>query len=1237
LRAGSKRWFSSLYSLDAVKSLQFPERLLRSFAYPSFSEKVLPTSKYPASMTFMTPTNCILRRLLFAACLLTGGSLFTLAQTVPSPAPNASDLAKYDTNKNGRLDAEELAAKEKDAVRLVRNQPSPANVVTTSDSEAGAVQTLSPFVVNSTQDTGYRASSTLAGTRLNTPLADVGAAISVYTKDFLNDIGATDSQFLVYATGMEAAGAYGNFSGATSDINATEVISFNPRADPQSSSRTRGLSAPGFTRGFFTTNVAMDGYNTERVTVARGPNAMLFGVGSPAGVVDTSLLMPDLIRNKNSVTVRYGNNDSLRLSVDFNRVLIPKKVAFRLAALRDREQFNQRPAFEEKKRIYGALTYEPFRSTSLRTNFESGRTQANRPSTVLPFNNISPYWYAAGRPSYDWSFYDDPARNPAALAQGSGFGAAAFGPGFFIGPTGAIIDQIAVFYNQPTDTKPAYGFRSQLNNTNATQANFIKNQLFQPLVNRDLGLDNIKTLGTLDVFEIPAAFWTGANVLPGQQPNFAPAGVKKQGFTNFDAFDFRNHMIDETGGQSDSFHTFNIALEQRAWGDRIGIELAYDKQRVDRRTNISFLAIGGDSPIRIDPNVTLPTGQPNPNLGRPYVTSGNTRYTNVLTARENKRITAYLKYDCKDLRQSWAKWLGRHALSGVREDALIDQVSYNPQFRMDGPLARELNPAVNASNRIPAIVVYIGPSIIGNSNPLRLESVHVPQIKNGPVGTPITSFVRAGDAVDPGHFENSEATLTTFINAGTVSRERIKSSAANLQSYWLQDHLITAAGWRRDEDYFVRRAVNFVANPANPNDPGKTVFGFDDLQFPHTPPPQTSKEIKSYSVVLRWPKRFIKLPPGTDLGLFYNQSENFTPSGDRVTPYGEKIAPPQGTTTEYGFNLSTLHDKVVFRVNWFETNVQRQTFTPGVFGTASVPAVVGLVATWATEGNVNPQLVAMRTADIKTLLSGLPANYLDLYGYKLTGTVPNLATSNNTNLPGQSDTTDFTATGKEFEVVINPTSHWRIMANVAKQQTVQSNSLPWLKKFIATMTPIWKQLGDRAVARYPVGWQPGDVLGNQNVSTYIDINVMVPFATAIATEGSASAEQRKWRANLVANYTFGRGSPFAEKLKGWGMGGAGRWQDKLGIGYPTKRNIDGSVRLDLAHPYYAPPLTNIDGWMSYSRKLSNGRINWRVQLNVTNLYGQGDTIPIGVQPWGVYSTVRLAPERRWHLSNTFGF
>ena len=41
--------------------------------------------------------------------------------------------------------------------------------------------TLNPFTVTSERDEGYQAQSTLAGSRLSTPLKDVGAAISIYT------------------------------------------------------------------------------------------------------------------------------------------------------------------------------------------------------------------------------------------------------------------------------------------------------------------------------------------------------------------------------------------------------------------------------------------------------------------------------------------------------------------------------------------------------------------------------------------------------------------------------------------------------------------------------------------------------------------------------------------------------------------------------------------------------------------------------------------------------------------------------------------------------------------------------------------------------------------------------------------------------------------------------------------------------------------------------------------------
>jgi outer membrane receptor for ferric coprogen and ferric-rhodotorulic acid len=44
---------------------------------------------------------------------------------------------------------------------------------------------LNPFVVSENDAVGYSAASTLAGTRINTALRDVGAAISIITPEFL--------------------------------------------------------------------------------------------------------------------------------------------------------------------------------------------------------------------------------------------------------------------------------------------------------------------------------------------------------------------------------------------------------------------------------------------------------------------------------------------------------------------------------------------------------------------------------------------------------------------------------------------------------------------------------------------------------------------------------------------------------------------------------------------------------------------------------------------------------------------------------------------------------------------------------------------------------------------------------------------------------------------------------------------------------------------------------------------
>ncbi len=1141
---------------------------------------------------------------------------------------DGTNLAVVADKKNGALslvrtvDPNALRAALKNSVRPEKNG-------TPSGDET---LVMSPFVVGSTQDTGYQATSTLAGTRLNTPLKDLGASISVYTRDFIDDLGITNAnELMVYATNMEAGGPGGNISGASNDLSEPMVVGDAVRVSPQSSVRTRGLASPSFTRGFFLTGIALDGYNIERVTVNRGPNAALFGVGSPAGVVDHTLLLPDLHRNKNQVVMRYGNNDSLRGSVDFNRVLIPKKLAARIAAVRDREEYNQRPAFEEKKRIYGALTFEPFKSTALRVNFESGNTRANRPFTVLPMNSISKPWYDEGKPTFDWTYYDDPARNPNAAAQDAGLG----NYHIFFGQ-GTIFDQLAEIYDTPNATAASRAFRTVQNVLAGNPLNQVRGGTLNPLINRDSAGDSIRFVGTRNIYSISLLYWQD-HVLPGQQPGlWAPAGIKNQTFTDFSAFDWKNRMIDETSRQGESFHTFNAALEQRFWKDRIGIEAAYAKERVDRRARNSFFQRSNNNEIRVDVNVTLPTGEPNPNLGRPFTISNWSTWFNSLTERETSRVTGYLKYNFNDLSPSWGKWFGRHTVTGLYENYAIEDINYQTRLAADGPAARAMHPDISQAPRKIGRVVYLGPSIIGNNNPLQLQPIQIPSAAVGPSSIPVRFFFREANATDPGHFEDVPLSWVEINNGGGTQREVIESKAAVLQSYWLRDQLVTMVGWRRDADYSDQKSFNHVRNPSDLNDPGKVHYSLDDFSFPRTPTPRVAKEIVSYSAVLNWPRKLINLPAGTNISLFYNRSENFTPLGTRRNAFREDLPSPQGQTTEYGFNLWGFGDRLSLRVNRFETSIAGATFNPAVVGMATNTAMFQQTQSWMTEGNINPHLMEMRDAQFELLFSTLPANYRDLYKFQRTGETPNLATSYNSLSP--SDTTDYVSTGTEIELALNPTRNWRIMVNVARQETVQSNMVPTLKKFMGLMKPVWEQLRDVPQNNYPDGWQPGDSLvGIPTYGGYLDKFVMVPYATLLATEGQASAEQRKWRANLVTNYAFDRGSIFGVKLKGWSVGAGVRWQDKLGIGYPTTRNPDGSVNVDIKHPWYAPAETNADAWVGYKRKLWNNRINWEVKLNVRNLYRERELIPIGVQPWGEIASYRLAPERRWYLTNTFGF
>ena len=1090
---------------------------------------------------------------------------------------------------------------------------------------------MSPFVVDSTKDTGYAATSTLAGTRLDTSLKELGASISIYTKTFLEDIGATNAnELLIYAPGMDAGGPGGNYSGTTADALAPAVSVNSYRENPQGATRSRGMGSPTPTRNFFNTPINIDSYNTERVTVLRGPNAALIGVSSPAGIVDSSLAEADLNRNKNTVTVRVDDNGGLRNILDFNRVLIPGKLAGRVIGLDSREEYNQRPAYQHKKRLYGAVNYRPFSNTLIRANFETGQQKANQPISILLQDSIPKAWYDAGRPGFDWTFYDDPARNPLAASQVS--------TNFIPNYMNVTLGNLVASYNNPNDPRPSSIFLNTFPSTTGTTANAIRAGTFHPTLNRDLATDGGRLVSTRNIQEMTAAvYWVGSNVLPGQLPGLQPPGTRIQGFTDFAAFDWKNRMIDETSLFMTNFRTANLSLAQTAWRNRLGIELAYDTQRQYNRARAFFLNGNGpdQTKVRADTSVILPDGTPNPNLGRPFLQANNFRIQKVYNDNESLRATAYLKYDFNDLKTFWGKWLGRHTLSGVAERYRADDIVLVTKVKFDGPGVRDTVANLDAATAL--LNVYIGPSLIGNNNPIKLEAVQIDPIKTGSFGN-ISTFIRAANATDPGAYVPSPVSIVEMVNPGTARREVIKSQAFTLQSNWLDGLVSTVLGWRKDVDYTGSGfRVGFPNNPTStsPFDPGKSEWDFSDFEHPYNPPEIDRKESRSVSVVLNCPKKLLRLPAGADASVFFNQSENFTPSGSRTDQFGAGLPSPKGKTKEVGLNLSFLNEKFVLRGTRYETSNQNLTYG-GTVGSGGPRSLITALANWHREANINPHLAASRAADIAKVVQFLPPGMLDIYQFQVSGTAPNIEVIALSAPPtGGADMSDLTARGVEVELVYNPTSNWRILANVAKQETVRSGILPITRKFAEDVVPLLAALGDRPFNNYPVGHQLGQPLpaNIQTVRQYYEQTLYTPLAADLATEGVPSPEQRKWRVNLVTNYRFTRSG----NLKGFSIGGGIRWQSKFAMGFPSSRLPNTAAVYDIKHPYYAPADLNVDASIGYSRKIWSDRIDWKIQLNGTNLYKDRDLIPVTAQPWGQVAIMRLAPERRFFLTNTFSF
>lgn len=167
---------------------------------------------------------------------------------------------------------------------------------------------LSPFIVTSETDYGYRAGNSVSATRINTAIKNLPFQVTAFTKEFINDIGTRELADIV----KYASGATSGTDGFTSGNVAVAVRNF------QSYPQRNGFAAPFF----------VDGSNLERVEIVKGPASLFYGQIQPGGVVNYITKRPTA-KPFAELNAQYGSYDYSRVTVDLNQPVIGDRVIFR--------------------------------------------------------------------------------------------------------------------------------------------------------------------------------------------------------------------------------------------------------------------------------------------------------------------------------------------------------------------------------------------------------------------------------------------------------------------------------------------------------------------------------------------------------------------------------------------------------------------------------------------------------------------------------------------------------------------------------------------------------------------------------------------------------------------------------------------------------------------------------------------------------------------------------------------
>ena len=1168
----------------------------------------------------------------------------------------------------------------------------------TNNPDEEEVFELSPFTVEDAQDSGYAATATLAGSRVRSDIKDLGASISITTKDFLTDTGATDGESLLMMIGnVEVGGVLGNFSGSGDGVNTNGV-----RNNPQTGQRVRGLSSASTTSDYFQTNLPFDSYNTSRVEVNRGPNSILFGLGSPGGIINNSTNRAKMNDRSGQVSFRVDARGGHRATFDFNETLIEDRLSVRINAMTEETNFRQEPAFENDDRIFGAFELVLRKDnkdswlgrTAVRGSIESGEIERNPPDTIPPTDGFSSWFYGLGGVDRLKQALSVPGTDLSNISNGAvayGWVLEGISQGWIDVPDGMTAEQYASAEGRFVPNTTINRFTREGRGSIDSGAPYF---IF-PAINY-----NNATAGTTPGWNDPdlsniqgiMGRWR-RNGFPTQDvqwssPATAGPGFRAQSLQNRDIFDYHTNLFQgTTNAVNTDFDVAQVYLEQGFFNDKMGLELAWNEQS-RHQSRFNAFSSGDSKMIRLEVTENHAPGDSNwdgqadrlanENLLRPVIRWNDNTTTVQDTEQETVRATLYAVLDTRDFSDNWiTKVLGSHTFTGLYEDRQNDNYQIqtrgawwadNSKYPGSGDIS---NGASDNFRRIVKSQIFLADSVAGLTDPnqLRLNL-------DGGVQVPVPQI---GEEYGIWYFDNNgsvdDGQIATWriienIQGGNISRTTLESSAISVQSHMFWDNIVAMYAIREDEQTSWRRIQETGARGPT----GSTALRIEDpginetdgnlnlalLNLEATPFAIDKGETETWSVIGKYPEAWLgDLPFGMDLQGHYYEAESFQPASGQVNILNQPLVSPLGTTKEWGATVGLFDGRLSIRYNNFETiNANSRTNLGGALG-----QIVGRIGNFtlgriaeAEEGgtslfpNAEDALLTTTTnPSNRQRLSGTDAdligvNSFDEYYQRIIDILP----------PRIQDIYG-------FRIIRNPDGSIDTFSNPLE------GSLQSTRDFVATghEIDIAGKLTKNISVSFNVAQQETVTSNTGPIAIPLALEIMErikaqgfydirdsPFQVEQGAVGASryEGELRTLRTQKALDGTktpeqrewrwnlTGRYDFNEGRLNGLSIGGTLRYQSDIAAGYPNLLDEFGNVVPDVANPHKGPDALNGDMFIRYRTKLSE-KIGWSIQLNARNIYrkdGNHDT-PIFINPDGNVAQIRIPVEQQFFLTNTFSF